>query len=269
MPFDPSQQHDIRLTTLAQLAPLGRWQGELAHDRGEDLLIWITRGQGVVLMDGARQGFGAHNALFVPSRHLLALDPGRQAVGLALLIPPGITPLLPGEPHHLRIRDGAAQGDLTGQLEALGRECRSARLLRDSALAARATLVAVWLRRQIAESEAPEPASAARRLSQAYCARLSAGFASGDSPAAHAAALGVSTEHLARVCRAETGRSAAELLDERRLHAARLLLAATDASVHDIARHLGFAGTPAFSRFVRRLCGTAPTALRRQSQAAG
>lgn len=266
MPFDPTPPAGIRLVTLAQLAPLGRWQFELAHDRGDHLLLWITRGQGVALIDGARRGIGAHNALFVPARHLLALDPGRQAIGLALLIPPALAPRnppLPDRPHLLRIREAAAQADLAAQLEALGREQAGRQMLTDAALQARAALIAVWLGRQIVRADPPAPASAARRLTQAWCARLGATFASGQTMAAHAAALGVSPAHLSRCCRAETGRSAAALLDERRLHAARLLLARTDATVADIAGHLGFSGPQAFSRFVRRQTGHPPTALRR------
>jgi AraC family transcriptional activator of pobA len=269
MAFDPTEHPDIRLITLPQLAPLGRWQIELAHDRGEHLLIWITRGQGVALIDGARRGFGTHNALFVPARQLMALDPGRQTFGLVLMMPPGLAPSLPDTPQHLRIRDATAQTDLTGQFEALDRDARAASLLHDQALQARTTLIAVWLHRQIAQAEPPEPASAARRLSRAYCARLTARFASGDRVATHATALGVSAAHLTRACLAETGRSATALLDERRLHAARLLLAATDAGVGDIARHLGFSGTPAFNRFVHRHAGAAPTALRRPPETAG
>ena len=76
-----------RLLTLAQLAASGAWQLDLVHDRPVSLLIWITRGQGLALLDGARRGVGAHNALFVPAGNLMALDLGRQGFGQALILP--------------------------------------------------------------------------------------------------------------------------------------------------------------------------------------
>ena len=130
MPFDPADCHEIRLVTLAQLMTNGAWQLELAHDRAENLLIWITRGQGVALLDGARRGVGVHNALFVPSRSLMALSPGRQGFGQALVIPPGTRLTLPQRAQHLRIRQAPAQAELTALLEALGREQNAARPLR-------------------------------------------------------------------------------------------------------------------------------------------
>ena len=267
MPFDPADCHEIRLVTLAQLMTNGAWQLELAHDRAENLLIWITRGQGVALLDGARRGVGVHNALFVPSRSLMALSPGRQGFGQALVIPPGTRLTLPQRAQHLRIRQAPAQAELTALLEALGREQNAARPLRADAMLAYGELAAIWLRRQIAAADMPPRPSAARRLSQAYCERLVGHFAIGDSMAGHAAALGVSPTHLTRVCRAETGRTAAELLTERSLHAARSLLGATDVPVQDIARHLGFGSAAYFTRFIQHQTGRTPTALRRAAAA--
>ena len=88
-------------------------------------------------------------------------------------------------------------------------------------------------------------------------------FASGASMAEHAAALGVTPTHLTRVCRTETGRTAAALLTERLVHAAHSLLAGTDAPAQDIARHLGFGSAAYFTRFMQQHTGAAPTALRR------
>ncbi|MFV0514999.1 MAG: helix-turn-helix transcriptional regulator [Jhaorihella sp.] len=267
MTFDPSASDEIRLMTLAQLMTRGAWQLELAHDRGENLLIWFTRGQGVALLDGARRGVGVHNALFVPARSLMALAPGRQGFGQALVIPCGTRIVLPERAQHLRIREVGAQTELTALLEALGREQNTARPLRAEAMLAYGELAAIWLRRQMAAADVPPRPGAARRLSRAYCERLVGHFASGASMAEHAGALGVTPTHMTRVCRAETGRTAAELLTERSLHAARSLLGATDVPVQDIASHLGFGSAAYFTRFIQHHTGQTPTALRRASAA--
>ena len=267
MPFEPAEQSGLSLVTVAQLMQAGSWQLSLAHDRDHHLLIWMTRGQGVALLDGSRRGMGVHNALFFPARSLMALEPGRQGYGTALLIPGDTAIVLPRAPQHLRIRDVSAQTELTQVMEALGREQTARRPLCQSAMMAHAELAAIWLHRNLArqmdDATLPAPRdSAARRLSRAWCARLVAEYASPASMADHAAALGVTPTHLTRVCRAETGRTAARLLGERQLHAAHQLLIATKVPVLDIARHLGFGSAAYFTRFIRQHTGETPTRLR-------
>jgi AraC family transcriptional activator of pobA len=262
MPFDPTEQADLSLATLAQLAQPGAWQLGLAHDRAYHLLIWITRGQGVALLDGSRRGIGAHNALFIPARHLMAVDLGRQALGMALIIPGDTALNLPQSPQHLRVRDTGAQTELAQLMEALGREQSARRPLYQSAMAALSEQVAIWLHRQL-EGQDPVPETAARRLSRQWGARLVTHYAEPISMAEHAATLGVTPTHLTRVSKSQTGRTAARLLSERQLHAAQQLLTSTKVPVLDIARHLGFGSAAYFTRFIKQHTGKTPTALRR------
>ncbi|MCA0872072.1 AraC family transcriptional regulator [Seohaeicola saemankumensis] len=264
MAFDPSDIAELRLTTLAQLTQNGAWALELVHARPYAMLLWITRGQGLALLDGARCGVGAHNAIFIPAGQLMSMDLGRQTYGQAVLVPPGSGLVLPDSLLHLRVREVGAQNELTVLFESMGREQTADRPLCQSALQAYGALMGVWLRRQILTSavEPPRP-SAARRLVRAYFARLSDHYADGGSMADHAAALDVTPTHLTRVCRAETGKTAAALLTERQLHAARVLLTGTDVPVQDIARHLGFGSAAYFTRFIQQHFGQPPTRLRR------
>jgi AraC family transcriptional regulator, transcriptional activator of pobA len=265
MPFDPTEQAELSLVTLAQLAQPGAWQLSLAHDRAHHLLIWITRGQGVALLDGSRRGVGTHNALFIPARHLMAVDLGRQALGMALIIPGDASLNLPQLPQHLRIRNAGAQSELTLLLETLGREQNDQRPLYRSAMAALSEQVAIWLHRQL-EGQDSVPESAARRLSRLWGARLVNQYAQPISMADHAVALGVTPTHLTRVSKSKTGRTAARLLSERQLHAAQQLLGTTNVPVLDIARHLGFGSAAYFTRFIKQHTGKTPTALRRMTR---
>lgn len=258
---------DLRLVTLAQLAPGGSWQLDLPHDRPYHVFTWITRGQGLALLDGMRRGVGTHNALFIPAGELWSLDLGRQGFGQALLIPAGLELTLPQEVVHLRIRDVASQNELTTLLEMLGREQNAARPLHQTAMGCMAELVAVWLRRHLDEAERPED-SATQRLMHAYAALVASEHASGKTMADLAGYLGVTPTHLTRVCRAATGKTAATLLTERVLHAARELLIGTEVPVRDIARHLGFGSAAYFTRFIQQHCSQTPTALRQAAQAA-
>lgn len=270
MAFNPTESPLIRLRSLAQMTQTGRWQLELPHDRSEHTLIWLTRGQGTALLDGAKVGLGPHNALFVPSRNLMAVTTGRQALGHVLLIPPGTALTLPETPLHLRMRDASIQAELTGLLDAILREQVADRPLSQSAMLAFCDLVGIWLRRNIEAAQLASPATrrepASRRLSRRYFGHLVTTFANGGTMADHAAALGVTPTHLTRVCKTEIDETAATLLTGRILHAAHELLGATEVPMQDIARHLGFGSAAYFARFVQQHTGRSPTALRRMIQ---
>jgi len=174
---------------------------------------------------------------------------------------------LPEGPRQLRIRDADAINELTGILDAAQREVTQARALSQDALDAHMALMSVWLRRQIARPEhLPLPMNAAARLSARFCARVAQHHATGMSMADHAAELGVTPTHLTRACKAATGRTAADLLTERVLHAARVALTETRAPAQDIARHLGFGSAAYFTRFMQQHTGQTPTALRRAAR---
>lgn len=254
---------DIEVLTLAQFAKGADWRLTLAQDRPDHLLIWITRGQGRLLLDGLRRGVGAHNAIWVPQGALFALDLGRQGMAQVVKVP-GDTPLrLPQMPRHLRIRDVHVQSELTGLIEAAGREQTGARPPSQDALEAHAALVSVWLRRQIVLDEhVLDRRNAAARLSQRYCLRISERFRSGDTMGMHAQALGVTPTHLSRAVKASTGKTAAELLTERTLFEARRLLDSTDRPAQDIARFLGFGSAAYFTRFMQHHTGRPPSKLR-------
>jgi len=257
----------IRVAPLAQLTGSQDWRLSLAHDRPAHLLIWITRGQGRLLLNGTRRGVGTHNAIFIPPNTLFSLELGRQGMGQVAIIPDGTHIRLPTGPRQLRIRDGSAISDLASLFEAAGREASSARELSQDALDAHISLMSVWLRRQIALPEnLPVPTNAAARLCAAFCQRIPQFYATGMTMADHALALNVTPTHLTRACKAATGRTAAELLTERVLYAARTALIETDVAIQDIARHLSFGSAAYFTRFIQQHTGKTPSALRRATR---
>ena len=78
----------------------------------------------------------------------------------------------------------------------------------------------------------------------------------------YATALGVTPTHLSRAVKAATGKTAADLLAERTLHAARALLMETDATAQSIAKFLGFGSAAYFTRFIQQHTGHTPSKLR-------
>ncbi len=265
--------HDIStdgapsIRTILQYARGASWRLELLHARDHDLLLWITRGQGRVIIEGNRRGLGAHNALFLPAGTLHAIELGPQSFGLALSIPDGASLGFGRVPRHLRIRDQQAQTDLTMLLEAMQRETARNAPLMSQAMAAYGRLAAVWLHRQTTEPDTDAATHrAAQRLVAAYCDLLVRQHHLGPSMADLADALDVTPTHLSRSCKQTCGLTAAEMQSQVTLHAARELIEQTEAPLSRIADHLGFGSAAYFSRFVTQHTGHSPSALRRASQ---
>ncbi|MGB7241994.1 MAG: AraC family transcriptional regulator [Sulfitobacter sp.] len=255
---------DLQVQPLSQFANNQEWRLTLAHDHSEHLLIWVTRGQGRLLLDGQRRGLGPHNAIFVPAGHIYALELGRQGGGLVVQVPQGSDIQLPQMPSQLRIRSAQIQADLTLLCETAAREAQSSTPLHHEALAAYVALISVWLRRQLATDEhIPERRNAAQRLASRFCRLVSADFATGAPMADYAAALLVTPTHLTRACKSATGKTAADILTERVLYEARHLLSTTKVPAQDIARHLGFGSAAYFTRFMQQHTGETPSGLRR------
>lgn len=254
----------IEIKPLSQLTLGQDWRLALAHDRPQHLVVWVTRGQGRLLLNGTRRGVGTHNALSIPPRTLFALELGRQGSGMVALVPDGTDIRLPAGPRQLRVRAVDSITEMTGIFEAAHREVTQGRALAQDAIDAHMALLSVWLRRQITlPDHLPIAMNAAARLSARFCDRVALHHAEGLTMADHAAALGVTATHLTRACKAATGRTAADLLTERILHAARMALIETTVPAQDIARHLGFGSAAYFTRFMQQHTGQTPTALRK------
>ncbi|MGC1505683.1 MAG: helix-turn-helix transcriptional regulator [Sulfitobacter sp.] len=255
---------DIHFQTLAHFSQGGDWRRHLVHDHPCHLLIWVTRGQGRVLLDGIRRGIGAHNALIVPSRSLFAMDLGRQSIGHVVMLPTTTELRVPEIPRHLRIREVQVQSELTGLIEAGLREDQGARPLRVDALEGHAALISVWMRRQMLDdTHTPARRTAAQRLSGRFCTLVSQRYRTGAPMSEYAAELGVTPTHLTRAIKVATGKTAAELLTERVLHDARLMLAQTSHPAKQIAAFLGFGSAAYFTRFIQQHTGLSPSKLRR------
>lgn len=267
MPFDPSPVEEINVVPLSRLAPDGVWQTELSHDRSEHVLVWVTRGQGRVLMDGSQRGFGSHSALFFPARSLWSIEFGRQCLGQALIVPVTSVSSMPDQPLHLKIFETRDQAQLNAFLEAMMLEQNGHPALWRRALQAYSELISIQLRRLPPSGPLPpRRPTAARRLAQAYCQRVSQCYDMRASMADHAAVLNVTPTHLTRVCKSETGKTAAALLTERQLHAARSLLISSELTMRDIAERLGFGSPAYFTRFITQHTGKTPSNLRKASR---
>lgn len=253
----------LAIQTLAQLGGGQSWRLTLAHDRSHHTLLWFTRGQGRVLLDGRLRGLGTHNAIFVPANTLFAVDTSPQTLGQVVIVPDGTPLRLPDLPRHLRIRDVHVQAELTALIEVAHREQSQSRPLAEDALEAHVALMSVWLRRQIMEEEhIPHRRNAGERLSSRFVKLIPRHYMTGAPMSFYATELGVTPTHLTRAVKAATGKTAADLLTERVVHAARTLLETTPHPARNIAEHLGFRSAAYFTRFMQQHTGASPSQLR-------
>nr|WP_256832820.1 helix-turn-helix domain-containing protein [Pseudomonas oleovorans] len=123
-------------------------------------------------------------------------------------------------------------------------------------------LVAV-ARRQLARSEAQEPADGrGREHVQSFVQLLERHFREHLPIEHYASRLGISTAHLNALCRRLAGQSALQLINQRLLLEAKRCLVYTTMTVSQVSDSLGFSEPGYFSRFFKRGTGLAPKAFR-------
>lgn len=261
LPAVPAQ---ARLVAIPRLAAGGRWRVEAMRAISEPMLLWFTKGQGRITLAGVTRGYTAHTAVFIPAGVMHGFEVGPQVFGTAVYFGRDPAIPLPQTPQFLRIREVHAQQEMNVTLDMIQREMASDSPAQERAVGAYMGLLGVWLERQTVKA-APEQTrpDAARRLVARYTALLEREFRSGAGVGDLAAALGVTATHLSRCCRQTCGRSAIDILQDRRIFEARRLLAETRLPVGRIGESLGFTSPAYFTRAFQHLTGKSPTEFRR------
>jgi AraC family transcriptional regulator, transcriptional activator of pobA len=254
----------MRLLAIPRLAAAGRWRVEAMRTLSEPCFLWFTKGQGRITVAGVTRGYTANNAVFIPAGVMHGFEVGPQVFGTAVFFGKDTTVTLPKEPQHLRIREVHSQQELNVTLDMIQREMESDVAAHDRATRHYLGLLGVWLERQVNKSagDTPRP-DAARRLVSRYTALMELNFRRGISVGELACELGVTATHLTRCCRETCGRSAIELLQDRRIFEARKLLSETDMAVGRIGQSLGFTSAAYFTRAFQHRTGQSPSAFRR------
>jgi AraC family transcriptional activator of pobA len=154
-------------------------------------------------------------------------------------------------------------GECAALFATLAREFRASHPGRVHALQALATLLAVnFLRRRGEQFSGEDRRGARDTLVQRYLALMEQHYRAHQPLRFFAEALGVTPDHLSRVCRKLTGQSAQQALHERLLLEARRLLAYTPMPVAEVAAQLGYEDAAYFSKFFARSVGHTPSRYR-------
>lgn len=260
------ESQNMRLISLQRLAAQGRWRVEAMRSLSEPCLIHIQKGMGRITVAGGTRGYSANNVIFIPAGVMHGYEVGPNVAGSAVFFGRSCSLALPSVPQHLRLRDTMAQSELSMIMEMIVRESESSKAANDRAAQHYLGLLSVWLERQVLRA-APDMVrpDAAHRLVARFSDVMEQHFRSGVGVAELAAELGVTATHLTRCCRAASGRTAIELLQDRRLFEARKLLSDTKMPVGRIGEALGFTSAAYFTRAFQNQTGQSPTAFRRAS----
>ena len=249
---------------LAQVTQDGQWRLSLAHDVPYPRLFWSTRGQGTIVLNGARQGLSGHTMVYVPAGKLAAITVAPGAFGSVLALRQDAQGVFPEYSLSVRIVDMNAQKLVSGLFENLQRELQSDAAGSDLAANAHAMLIAVWIERELARQQ-NKRMTASERLMQSFSDMLAGHYAAGEGVGWFANELGVTPTHLARTSNAMLGMSSSKFLADRIFYEARRLLRDTSLSASKISQQLGFSTPAYFTRAFQSHSGETPTSFRQST----
>ncbi|MDA5094888.1 AraC family transcriptional regulator [Aliiroseovarius sp. KMU-50] len=236
---------------------------------GAPVLIWFTRGQGRITVNGVTAGYGPNNCVYVPAGIMHGFELSPHVAGTLIVLPQDSEEALklPEEPRHLRLREAEKQMELGRMIDDLQREMdrfqSSGADRTHRAMMCHAGLISVWLDRQLSDHSVRETEKdASARLANAFAALVEQEFHSSKSVRDYAGELGVTPTHLSRVCNKACGRPASSILADRVHYEARRLLSETHMPIKDIAHSLGFASAAYFTRAFQKHTGQTPSSFR-------
>jgi len=274
-------QEMLHIEEVQSRSRLYHWEIEPHVHHGLYQVLWVQQGAAEVVLDEWREAVQGPAAIVVPPGvvHGFRFAPGTdglvltlsarflvegefQAVGEAfrsLFSAPGVL--------HFAAGDGAA-----ARLHALFRELVTEFLLPGAA----ESPVAGWLARavvwRLAQARAQgqhsgERAHRHQALFTRFLLLVEQHFLEHWPLERYASRLGLSTQRLNRLARAESGRSALELVHERLTREACRRLVYIAAPAASLAAELGFEDPAYFSRFFKRRTGFSPQQYRQQHRA--
>ncbi len=268
---------DLHCESIPQRSQLYDW--EIKPHRHESFMqiLYIRSGIADIRFDQRRFSVSGPCVLYVPARHIHGYHFSSDVDGAVITaVTHQLETLLArhpylqscfAQPQHIAV--GAPHTDRLPQtLEHLLREFDDGAAWRMAMLESLLHGALILLAREIGaltRQEAQGGDSRSLRHVQRFKTLLNQTFREQRGLAFYAEQLGITTTQLNRVCRAELGRSALGVVNDRLVTEARRDLVYSSLSVKEIALTLGFSDPAYFSRFFTRQTGTAPSDFRAQA----
>lgn len=241
-------------------------------------LIWLEEGFVEVMLQGGMTRLPAPAVISVPPP-VQGVEFGGEPRGVSLALSHDcldrITLQLEGAALMVKHRVYAIGGHVLGKHEngiaeifsRIVLECRKDHLHRRPALFANATLLVVEMARLLnLQNQSGDQALPlkSRVVFRNFKALIEAHFRDHWKISEYAAALSTNERSLRRICRALSGFTPAEILQQRIILEAKRGLSFTDKTVSEICYGLGFADPAHFTKYFVNNLGVSPTAYRAQ-----
>jgi len=234
-------------------------------------VVYISKGKGVMTIDGDVLSFGSSSVLVVPPFHIHSIHYERPARGWVVTIENGYLAELVARAPELRSVLGVgdvskisreASAKVAGSVERLKAELEGIRCGR--LIGAEVELLQILLT-LLRETGFERTVETLRRndLVDRYLNAVETRFRDQPDVAEFANDLGVSISQLRLACKARTGSSPLAILHDRILAEAKRCLTYSTLSVAETGYRLGFSDAAYFSRFFTGKIGLAPSEFRR------
>ncbi|MEZ7812884.1 MAG: AraC family transcriptional activator of pobA [Paracoccaceae bacterium] len=257
---------DMRIFPVAQLAAKGKWRTEAMRTLSEPFFLWFTKGTGRITIGGSTANYSMHNAFFIPAGTMHGFDLNPDVYGTALFMGRNCQTILPQQPLQLRVRTGLFQTELRFLLENIQREIFSANLASERAASAYVDLLSIFIQRQALHSKVAQSSpKSSCQIVDAFTKLIENEFRNGVNVTVLAKKLGITPTHLTRSCNITCGKSALQILQDRKLFEACTMLTETQVPVSDISKSLGFISPAYFSRAFTQKTGKNPSLFRKLS----
>ena len=223
--------------------------------------LQLTGGRADMLLDGDSQALSPDAIAVIPPGvvHGYAFSPDVRGVVVTLMARDLDGLGLP-RPGAMVIRSGCA--DVAAALARLLAEADRPGRGHDVAMRAQLTLLLVALQRADPQAGHAAPGGRAAQLVAAFREEVEHRYRKTRRVTDYAASVGVSHTHLNRLCRQVLGLSALGVIEQRIALEARRQLLFSTLTIKQIGAELGYEDPGYFSRFVTRMFGMAPAALR-------
>lgn len=274
----------LHIESIVSRSRLYDWEIDAHIHQGLHQVLWVWHGSVSAQLDEARVQADGPVALLIPPgvAHAFRFSPHTEGYVLtfdATLLAEQDGPQMGSALHTLFATPTALtlthDDDGTQRLQALW-QLLHAEAQRPAAPAV-AEPVPLWLTRCVlwqlaqwrARCDGPAPLRARHALYTRWLVLVEKHYAKHWPITRYADQLGLSTERLNRLVRAETGHSAQHIVHERLVREACRLLIHVQAPVSQLAFDLGFSDPAYFSRFFKRHTGQTPVAYRLAAAEAG
>ena len=155
-------QGPVHVAALSHVARQARWSLNAKRSYLVPSLLWVTAGQGRILVDEEMRGFTAHNAIFLPANTPHAIDLAPRSQGMALFLNASTDLDCPETVLHLRLHDLGRQSMVTRMIDEIAQEVVSNACDAEAVLHHQTALLLLLLRRNCLEEKQGsdgEPAS--------------------------------------------------------------------------------------------------------------